>query len=356
MNWIPLAIPWVLNNWIYSTFNRTAVITDYDDDITSLNTAYWWMYMQDGNYAAARRMIADSLRLAMLMQADERGDSIGLTIWSLEHISRAFCIDMEKPSLPVEEFRELLAVMQETEERFFTRDYLSKQIAGKYLARRKDKVRAMSSASSWRGKVYGWDLVSCDNEASHDEFIPKDFLSNRYYATIRLPWGGQNREPIQITRYDRVLATSIRAMWNKIHCARNLKDFDRQVRQVIEESKAGYASIRLAKYGAGSAHYLLAETYLRLARLGLLWRLDPQGTLALRDGDIAGNPNHPWRDPFTNEAFRINKTATQTLIYSLGPGLVDQHGMVEYYPKILGYRKHIAGKRDGNLVIRLPRG
>lgn len=66
---------------------------------------------------------------------------------------------------------------------------------------------------------------------------------------------------------------------------------------------------------------------------------------------VRKDPHSPWRDPFTEAPLRVVEETTQTLIYSLGPDLIDQQGKVEYGQKSRNGEDFDAG----DIILRIPR-
>lgn len=99
----------------------------------------------------------------------------------------------------------------------------------------------------------------------------------------------------------------------------------------------------------------LDETRLNLLRAALESKQGghlPVGGAGL---DLHGDPENPWRDPFTERPFKLVEATSATLIYSPGPDLKDQNGIVEC--DIHKYRMDPkkTAPPSGDLTIRLSR-
>lgn len=92
---------------------------------------------------------------------------------------------------------------------------------------------------------------------------------------------------------------------------------------------------------------LRLETRLNLVRAALCLLQDPRAAANAQNLNFKDDPHHPWRDPFTERPFRVIESTTQTLIYSLGPDLADQHG--KPFDEALTERTHY------DIGIRIPK-
>ena len=90
------------------------------------------------------------------------------------------------------------------------------------------------------------------------------------------------------------------------------------------------------------------ETKLNLLRAAVEWRLDHQSVPRNKNTDMAGDHENPWRDPFTEKPLQVDTASSPTLIWSLGPDLKDQKGLLDYDPTN-------GAASAGDIVIRLPR-
>lgn len=139
------------------------------------------------------------------------------------------------------------------------------------------------------------------------------------------------------------------AIAKKTSSAEELKKFDRDFATMLDMASMTYPD-QVAKYGITPLkpeideksilypqyRYWLGdmvagrETPIHLARVGVMWRIDPERTRAMRTEDLHGKPHHPWRDPYTEKPFNIDETSTCTTITSLGPNLHPAWGRQSY--------------------------
>jgi hypothetical protein len=72
-------------------------------------------------------------------------------------------------------------------------------------------------------------------------------------------------------------------------------------------------------------------------------------TMTLAGAPVAASADRrsPWRDPFTDAPLRLDATTSPALLYSLGPDLKDQRGLLAYDPTN-------GALSPGDIALRLP--
>lgn len=188
---------------------------------------------------------------------------------------------------------------------------------------------------NWKSNYYGYDLN--DTAASY-----------RYWTPI-------GTSGMMIPRLDKMLLTSIDAMSRRATAPRlHMQDLQMQeegTRGVTTMSwKEMHVLITSKKIEAFTFPLNLVdlavrrETNMNLNRAALAWMKDNASAEAARKADLTKDYENPWRDPYSEKAFLTNGT----LIYSVGPDLADQRGLVTYDPTN-------GALSAGDLVIRVPR-
>ncbi|MEN6625651.1 MAG: hypothetical protein ABFD69_05410 [Candidatus Sumerlaeia bacterium] len=209
-----------------------------------------------------------------------------------------------------------------------------------YARLRKERIDFVNT-TPWNSRTFGYDLHHRTD----------------YY------WPQIGKTDISLLpRVDRMLATTFSSMNHKRHSDEFVRVLDTYWSKALEWpdwpwpeiSKRIFANDFVIGHCYGQLEnrliLLLAnETMINLNRAALA-RLAGMPTPGKGLTGVAGHvkdPGSPWRDPFTEKPLMIDEGTTRTLIYSLGPRLVDRHGRVDYWTT-----KTI--NADGNLGIKVP--
>lgn len=261
----------------------------------------------------------------------------------LMNFSRSVHFMVTDTDYSVTVLQKLIPLLERAEQQFLTPTQSSQTLIQVYLYDRCQIVAEMETGS-WRSSVYGWSAED-------------PFLFDAFHFSIKL--GGTRK--VTLPRLDRYALDAFHAIHNRLHAAEALEKYDKWQQEEIEIAKQPYAQVKAAvsKWSSNPAYHsflvpkelfkaignvyfkskLRALTEFHLTRLGAMWRVDPKATLARRAEDFAGHPDHPWRDPFTERPLMIDTATTPTLIWSLGPDLIDQHG----------------AEQSDDIAIRVPR-
>lgn len=246
------------------------------------------------------------------------------------------------PEFPASELKTLIPFLERSEKKLLPPDRLSRVMIENIIVARPYLVTALET-SSWNSPLYGWGVGA----------YPRIFA-------MQLSVG---KKKWFIPRLDQMAANTVYAIYNRLHAAEALKNYDRWNAELAEVLKRPYAEVEAthAKWAASPEYqsfyiskstidavkhgtidrYYQSVANFHLIRLGIMWRADSTATLARRNEDFTGKPDHPWRDPFTEKPLQIDTASSPTLIWSAGPDLKYQHGA--------------RPRNTDDLVIRLPR-
>lgn len=308
---------------------------------------------QEGNHPAARQALQDVFGLAGMLQGDDliMGRLILNALASTAN--RQLTLWIEKGDFPKSDLAPLLALMERFESATMIPEAFERSTAYEYLESRFRLVHDQLALPTWRAPLYGWDR----------DLNPRD-----YEAELHLP---RMRTSITVPNVPHIVSKAFEAIRNREHSAEALQEYDRVYLKVIESMKHPFPQFireeekimrdidrrnpRQFLVNAATPNYaeyrtrmLAGETRLHLNRVGLGLQVDPQTTRARRSESLAGDPHHPWRDPFTEKPLQLDETTSPTLVWSLGPDLKDQRGMINYDPSNGTWS-------EGDLVIRVPR-
>lgn len=324
------------------------------------------MCFQEKNYHDASQSLQDSLRLLLIFQNDER-PVMKINFWKTQDwsIHDQVLNWLETPDAPMDELRQLYARLEETAAAMAPPGHITRNLTLIYLDHRESIIHSMTQPYL-KTDVYGYDVRPLFVERGRQ----------KYFSFISLPFlKNDNDEPydVPIPKVSRIVTALVTAMRNKRHSAEALRNFDRIWEHWIDNSKdaakkpdeginpqdvmASFLFNTDYEFNSLTANlpaaqisdpWRVSEARLELLRLGLRWRVDRGSTLAERAKDLGAEPNSPWRDPFTGRAMMLDDVTSPTLVYSLGPDRLDQHGALLYDPTN-------GTMSAGDLVLKLTR-
>lgn len=283
---------------------------------------------QEHDYLGAGRSLMAALRLSDMF---ERNNVTGFQAMKA-YLNEAIL----DPAWPTEQFRPLLDELARIEERRFPRNGYTELYTNVYLSERARLVAAMGQPT-WKSPLYGYDL---------------DKNVNKYWGPLEL--GSKAVTDWEVPHPLRMFGTALSAIRNKARAAAALRQYDEDWMRLIAAIGEPYPEWRternrlwadVEKQGnflfsadmEGSTDFFhyhsdrttserMRQAENHVIRIGLMWRLDAKGTLAQRGENFRDNPYYPWRDPFTEKPLQIDSATSPTLIYSIGPDMIDQHG------------------------------
>lgn len=309
---------------------------DFYDGLCALLAAEGWLWLHEGRIEGTRDYQA-LIRLGIKFDGGgERGSgSHGKEVGWAAELMREWLEDPKGPRGPLEG---VIAAQGELYQALFEGKTLRRRVEGifkeDYRRYRSELIRSFNS-NGWDSEVFGF--YGLKDPARH------------WYGV-----GGVNAK-FYIPRVDSMLEDIMVAMRNKMQAPEVIRKADEDFTKTLEWAGMNYAALRgeylLKNYDllahSGSSHayranlaagryWFLRYLYDRRTRMNLT----RAAMEYLRDAKTAETARtktgreleSPWRDPMTGEAFAINQTTTQTLIYSPGPDGKDQRGLMEYDP------------------------
>jgi hypothetical protein len=246
---------------------------------------------------------------------------------------------IEDPIYPKKDVREVLNRLNQIQQKMISpesrrADY-QRIVEEDYAFQRQDLIKTLNELP-WKSFMFGYDI-----DSNYDYYWPE--IKGCHF---------------QLPRVDRMLPTVIKAMNNKRNAAQYVRTMDHQWEKALAWPTLTWPEIKKMMdtdtqsrqwWGSLPEMFIIrltAETKLNLNRAALTWMIDPQSAMAASTVNFKKDPENPWRDPFTDQPFKMIKTPTQTLIYSLGQYLEDHQGRFSHDPNGLVI--------PGNIAIRIP--
>lgn len=295
---------------------------------------------QQGEFSKARQAMQDVYALAD--QCRDEGSLINqlIDVAMISIANHAVALQVGDAAYPDQELQKLRDNLEQIELKLFPADVGARMIMADYFPMRQFIVHEMEQPT-WKSMIYGWGGI----ERVGESFCGQEV---EYWFYADLPLVGTEKLPY----IPKMIAHATRAMNWRLDSAAALREFDAFHLRFIELAKGPFARYKAAvpefdkpetykhflmrrmtpNLFEAQARWRVAVAHMHLNRAGMALRLDGREAANRERQNARENFNHPWRDPFSDEALKRDEQSSGTLIYSVGPDLLDQHGTITYDP------------------------
>lgn len=326
-----------LSGKFVSLLDLSSIDVDYSMSMGPLLLAAARLELQEGRPARAQRYYLDLLELDLKLP--QGTDYYDLPLLQFYCIIRNW---IASPDLPAPDWAKFLPPLER-----FTRERLTRE-----------KLRAALARN-----YFFWRKVAIDEVEVLRNITPNHLLIKEDDAVTSFRFGSWNLPRID-QKIDREVTLLIRGIIMRQKLPSMLRRYDLTWRQELERAGMPWSQAssmppikcETILYSLNHLEFDYLEPQLKLLahvnliRTALHLMIDPELSEKAWAAEVRKDPLAPWLDPYTDQPLKVSHETTHTLIYSVGPDLIDQHGQLDFYR---GSRS--SEDKTGDIILRIPR-